>query len=32
MRTAVASTDTWQDPDGVRRPAGEVHAWDHPRP
>ena len=27
MRTAVAATDSWRDPDGVRRPAGEVHAW-----
>ena len=24
---AVAATGTWTDPDGVRRPAGEVHAW-----
>ena len=24
---AVAATDRWLDPDGVRRPAGEVHAW-----
>lgn len=23
----VAATGTWTDPDGVRRPAGEVHAW-----
>ena len=27
MRAAVAASGTWQDPDGVRRPAGEVHAW-----
>ena len=27
MATAVAATDSWQDPDGVRRPAGMVHAW-----
>lgn len=27
MRTTVAATGSWQDPDGVRRPAGEVHAW-----
>lgn len=27
MGTAVAATDVWQDPDGVRRPAGVVHAW-----
>jgi hypothetical protein len=26
---AVAATGSWTDPDGVRRPAGEVHAW-HP--
>ncbi|MVA76618.1 hypothetical protein GC722_11370 [Auraticoccus sp. F435] len=25
--TAVAASDTWRDPDGVRRPAGSVHAW-----
>jgi hypothetical protein len=25
---AVAATDQWTDPDGVRRPAGEVHAWE----
>jgi hypothetical protein len=24
---AVAATDHWTDPDGVRSPAGEVHAW-----
>ena len=24
---AVAATGTWTDPDGVRRPSGEVHAW-----
>jgi hypothetical protein len=24
---AVAATGTWTDPDGVRMPAGEVHAW-----
>ena len=24
---AVAATGRWVDPDGVRRPAGEVHAW-----
>lgn len=23
----VAASSTWIDPDGVRRPAGEVHAW-----
>ena len=27
MGAAVAASDTWTDPDGVRRPAGEVHAW-----
>ena len=27
MRTAVAATRSWRDPDGVRRPGGEVHAW-----
>jgi hypothetical protein len=26
---AVAAADQWTDPDGVRRPAGEVHGW-HP--
>ncbi|MGY1605079.1 hypothetical protein [Geodermatophilus sp. SYSU D00815] len=25
---AVAATGQWTDPDGVRRPAGEVHAWE----
>ena len=24
---AVAATDQWTDPDGVRMPAGAVHAW-----
>jgi hypothetical protein len=24
---AVAATSQWIDPDGVRMPAGEVHAW-----
>ncbi|MCU1432605.1 MAG: hypothetical protein JWP95_1710, partial [Actinotalea sp.] len=24
---AVAAPDRWTDPDGVRMPAGEVHAW-----
>lgn len=23
----VAASSTWVDPDGVRRPAGDVHAW-----
>lgn len=23
----VAASSTWTDPDGVRRPAGDVHAW-----
>jgi len=27
VRTTVAATRSWRDPDGVRRPAGEVHAW-----
>ena len=27
MRASVAATDTWTDPDGIRSPAGEVHAW-----
>ena len=27
LTAAVAATGTWTDPDGVRRPAGEVHAW-----
>jgi hypothetical protein len=25
---AVAASDQWTDPDGVRRPGGEVHAWE----
>jgi hypothetical protein len=24
---AVAAGDQWTDPDGIRMPAGEVHAW-----
>jgi hypothetical protein len=24
---AVAASSQWTDPDGVRMPAGEVHAW-----
>ncbi len=24
---AVAATGKWTDPDGIRAPAGEVHAW-----
>jgi hypothetical protein len=24
---AVAATDQWIDPDGIRLPAGEVHGW-----
>jgi hypothetical protein len=27
MGYAVAASSEWVDPDGVRRPAGEVHAW-----
>jgi hypothetical protein len=27
VRYAVAASSEWTDPDGVRRPAGEVHAW-----
>jgi hypothetical protein len=27
VRTAVAATDSWKDPDGYRMPAGVVHAW-----
>jgi hypothetical protein len=27
MSYAVAASSTWTDPDGIRRPAGEVHAW-----
>jgi hypothetical protein len=27
MAAAVAATGSWTDPDGIRRPAGEVHAW-----
>ena len=23
----VVATDTWTDPDGIRAPAGSVHAW-----
>jgi hypothetical protein len=29
MRARVAATGSWTDPDGIRAPAGEVHAW-HP--
>jgi hypothetical protein len=25
---AVAASSRWVDPDGVRMPAGEVHAWE----
>src|SRR3954462_11249595 len=29
---AVAATDQWRDPDdGIRYPAGEVHAWERGR-
>ena len=33
VRTAaVAATDQWRDPDdGIRSPAGEVHAWERGR-
>jgi hypothetical protein len=27
MKYAVAASSEWIDPDGVRRPGGEVHAW-----
>ena len=27
MRYAVAASSVWVDPDGIRRPAGEAHAW-----
>ena len=27
-RAAVAASSRWTDPDGVRMPAGEVHAWE----
>ncbi|MDQ3763690.1 MAG: hypothetical protein M3460_19335 [Actinomycetota bacterium] len=27
MRYAVAASSEWVDPEGVRRPGGEVHAW-----
>jgi hypothetical protein len=27
MGFAVAASSEWIDPDGVRRPAGEVHGW-----
>ncbi|MBD7918177.1 hypothetical protein H9657_07780 [Cellulomonas sp. Sa3CUA2] len=23
----VAASSTWTDPEGIRRPAGDVHAW-----
>lgn len=26
-RASVAATRSWTDPDGVRIPSGEVHAW-----
>jgi hypothetical protein len=29
QQASVAATGTWVDPEGVRRPAGEVHGW-HP--
>jgi hypothetical protein len=28
LSAAVAATGTWLDPEGVRRPAGEVHGWE----
>lgn len=28
---AVAASSRWVDPDGVRMPAGEVHAWERGR-
>jgi hypothetical protein len=27
MGYAVAASGSWVDPDGIRRPAGEAHAW-----
>jgi hypothetical protein len=27
-RASVAASGRWTDPDGVRMPAGEVHAWE----
>lgn len=27
MSYAVAASSEWTDPDGVRRPGGDVHAW-----
>ena len=27
-RASVAASGLWTDPDGVRRPAGEVHGWE----
>jgi hypothetical protein len=27
MRASVAATGEWTDPDGIRAPSGEVHAW-----
>jgi hypothetical protein len=27
MGYAVAASGSWVDPDGIRRPAGEVHGW-----
>jgi hypothetical protein len=29
MPAAVAASGEWTDPDGVRQPGGDVHAW-HP--
>jgi len=28
---AVAAAGQWTDPDGIRRPSGEVHAWEQGR-
>ena len=30
-QAAVAASSRWTDPDGVRMPAGEVHAWERGR-
>ena len=27
MGYAVAASGSWVDPDGIRRPSGEAHAW-----
>jgi len=27
-QASVVASGQWRDPDGIRRPAGEVHAWE----